>query len=200
MDPIDYYVLIDDYECGPYSISMLKELMDTGRINRDTLYAQQGMERWEPIRSIEPALFPPPKPKSRPLAPVMPQTVVPVEKVGTMRLWLLAIGGTVAAAVLLLLIAIPFLHEPSPPKAGSRETDQKFEAYYSAREFVKRTYPGAQNVSPFSESVVNKEGKTYYVAVTAENLNSSNGPVRHQVGLILHLDGDTWKLDHIEQR
>ncbi|MDB6034710.1 MAG: domain 2 [Verrucomicrobiales bacterium] len=47
-----FYVLLGDTECGPYTISQLKQVWLNGEINTETLYAKPGMNEWKPLAEI----------------------------------------------------------------------------------------------------------------------------------------------------
>jgi len=51
---VEFYILINNQQNGPYEISRLSELVIAGLIDRDTLVWRKGMDNWEPaIRQIE---------------------------------------------------------------------------------------------------------------------------------------------------
>lgn len=52
---MSYYLSIDGEKQGPFGLLKVSELFDAGRIHRDTLGWEQGMETWKPIHEI-PAL------------------------------------------------------------------------------------------------------------------------------------------------
>lgn len=52
---MDFYVSIEGQKEGPFSIFKVAEMLETGRIDRDSLVWHQGAENWLPLRDV-PAL------------------------------------------------------------------------------------------------------------------------------------------------
>jgi len=60
MNEIEYYLILDDKEQGPFTIGQLRSLWNAGKITGKTCYFQAGMTAWEPMAQILSRLEPPP--------------------------------------------------------------------------------------------------------------------------------------------
>jgi hypothetical protein len=196
-----YYLLVQDKEEGPFSLSDLREMM-VERLSPETLFARDGMTDWKPLKTLFPADDPksPTKKIITPLPDFVLSGEAPPEpkRTGPLALGCAVIAGIVGAVFLFAAIAQIF--ESPASRQARNQDDTKFDAYYTATVFIKKTYPGAQNISSYSDSIVEPDGGTYRVAVTVDGLNAFGGPIRKMVGVEMHREGTQWKLDHIEQR
>lgn len=109
-----------------------------------------------------------------------------------MPIWLIC----VIAAALFLFIPLIWRGANSTPSAGNLD----FDAYYTAQDFVRRTYPGAQTFSSFEESVITSYGDTYNVGMRVRGLNAFGGPIENLVGVQMELDrgAQKWRLTRIK--
>jgi hypothetical protein len=80
-----------------------------------------------------------------------------------------------------------------------RADDMKFDAYYTAGQFIKKRYPGAKEIGEYQDSTVRRVGDVYTVTTSVDGLNAFGGPVRKAFTVELRLDGTTWKLVRMDQ-
>ncbi len=52
MNEIDYYLILDEKEQGPFTIGQLRSLWNAGKITSKTYYFQDGMGEWNPLANI----------------------------------------------------------------------------------------------------------------------------------------------------
>jgi hypothetical protein len=73
---VSYYIRQNDDTKGPYTIGQLRAIWNAGAITGDTLYREEGITEWQPLRTIVRELEPPatPPPIPQPPAPIIPTT------------------------------------------------------------------------------------------------------------------------------
>ena len=64
-----YYIVVNGEKKGPYALSQLRKMWDSGAITMDTKYASEGMEGWAEIGDL---MVPPSKPATPQPVPIMP--------------------------------------------------------------------------------------------------------------------------------
>lgn len=57
---MDYLLLIEGNQTGPYSIGQLREQWASGEITGETLYWREGLAEWKPLEAMADVLEPPP--------------------------------------------------------------------------------------------------------------------------------------------
>ena len=56
---MDYHITVQDEEKGPYSLSQLQSMWESGTITSDSLHWNTEAEEWRPIKDlVEPSLPP----------------------------------------------------------------------------------------------------------------------------------------------
>ena len=48
----EYYIVVDEKQKGPFTISQIKALWDRAEITSDTLYSSKGMDGWRPLLEL----------------------------------------------------------------------------------------------------------------------------------------------------
>ena len=182
----DYYILVGEETQGPFTIEQLEQMLRNGEISAETRVAADGWDEWTTVALLVPTRFVDP-PRLQPVSNhAKPMSATKV----------LGLGCLFSFAILLLVSGIATTCNPG----RQIQREESWDAYYTAEQFVKQTYPGADKISAYRDSVVQQDGSDYVVAVMVDGRNAFGGPVRKVVGVVMEKDGGTWRLKRIEQR
>lgn len=207
-----YYLVLDDKPQGPFTIDQLRSMAWAGKITVKTLFCQEGWENWEELSLISETMFPQkqtplgiplpltPNPtpiSSHPLATVHNSPALTTANKPKTAGQIFAIG---CLGVFIFFMGIIFLAALSNRGKTDPLYSQKFDAYYTAVEFIKKQFPGAESFSDYRESVIEPDGAVYRVAVRVTGKNAFGGPVRNDFVVELLQSGDKWICQSINRK
>ncbi len=87
---------------------------------------------------------------------------------------------------------------PAESTSGKAGSDLTYDAYYQAKEFVKKHYPGAKSFSDFDHSkVINKGDGHYAISLTVTGVNSFNAPIQDAMLVEMRGQSGIWYLEQI---
>ena len=96
----------------------------------------------------------------------------------------------------------PLLHPQTSadnPNGSVGSDDLKFDAYYTAKQFIQGQYPGAKSFSDFENSHVDDRGNgVWWVTVNVDGVNAFNAPTRNTMLAEMKSQNGHWYLIEID--
>lgn len=209
--PMDnpYYLLIKDETQGPFTLHQVRAMWNAGTLTGVTFFTRPGMTEWKPLLDMQnelesqasptspsqPAVHGNPPSASQSSTAQSPNGVKSAQagqpavsgQTPTTNEWVMALLGTVFAAVLFLtLIAL------SRPAPSGRDSNSTRSAYEAACSIIWQEYPGAKGVSSIENTPVHRIGAAYHFEIMVDGLNAFGGPVRNLVLVEVEYQDGRW--------
>lgn len=173
---MNYFILIEGKQSGPFTIGQLRSMWNSGSITSETLYWMEGMKGWNPLSIIR---FELETKSARTRKPISVNT------------WAIAISCVA------LVFLIPMLYKRFNPPPPLTAEEQKPFAYNAAIQFTTKELkaPSTAKFSTFKESTIAFEGNTYTVLGWVDAENTFGAMLRHKFlcDLSLQEDGKLWQ-------
>lgn len=188
---MDYYVKIKGQTKGPYKITQLRQMWNSGVVNGRTPYCQEGMSEWLPLGHMQFHLESEPEPVAASQA-----LHTPTKRPRFRFNWrvCLACVGFLGVLVALRLGA-------AGGNSAKTADDLKFDAYYTAtKKFVSAQLPAPHpaKFADFGDCTVTVEAEEYTVTGWVDTQNSSGTVIRQNFVCKLRLDASRGKWVQID--
>jgi hypothetical protein len=125
--------------------------------------------------------------------------------------WIGSFIGAIVATIAFIYFGIhasdfadkhPLLHPQTSagnPNGSVGSDDLKFDAYYTAKQFIQGQYPGAKSFSDFENSHVDDRGNgVWWVTVNVDGVNAFNAPIRNTMLAEMKSQNGHWYLIEID--
>jgi hypothetical protein len=91
---------------------------------------------------------------------------------------------------------------PSAGQGGVGSSDDlKFDAYYTAKQFIQGQYPGAKTFSDYDQSQVDDKGNgIWWVTVNVDGVNAFNAPIQNTMLVEMKSQSGHWYLVEIDTK
>jgi len=111
-------------------------------------------------------------------------------------LWVVGIIATIATTIFLL---VAFFNSPGGSGGSGGSGDLNYDAYYTAKQFIQKQYPGAKSFSDYAHSHVDAKGNDiWWVTLNVDGVNAFNAPIRNTMLVEMKSQPPNWYLVEID--